>query len=75
MESTDRELILNMLKSNIQLKRLYDEHLMLESALSGLGSRPFLTTEEAMEERRLKKQKLLGVDKMISIITPYRSAA
>ena len=69
MEKNDRETILKTLKSNIQLKRLYEQHLAIEQKLTRLGNRTFLTPSEEMESKRLKKVKLHGVDRMMSMIS------
>ena len=73
MESVDRELIQVVIKNDVQLRRLYDEHQCLESRLLKFSSKIFLTPDEQMEERRLKKQKLFGVDRMMEIISMHRS--
>ncbi len=73
MEIADRELILKALNNNIQLKRLYDEHLVLERELSRFSGLVYLTPEEERQERLLKKRKLEGVDRMMKLLTPYRN--
>ncbi len=68
MENADRELILKVMHNNAQLKRLYEEHLQFEKKLDAFGRKKFLTSEEQVEEKKLKKLKLLGVDNMMSIV-------
>ena len=68
MENRDREIILKLVDSNAQLRRLYEEHMRIEESLSRFKSEPFLTPDEEVEERRLKKQKLLGVDRMMAML-------
>ena len=68
MENKDREIIIKLMDSNAQLRRLYEEHMRIEESLSHLSSEPFLTPDEEIEERRLKKQKLLGVDRMMAML-------
>lgn len=72
MEKSDRELIMKCIASNIELKRLYSQHLALEKKLSKLSNRTFLTASEEMETKDLKKKKLRGVDKMMTLISPHR---
>lgn len=72
MEHTDRELILSMLEGDKNLRRLYKQHSELEKRLAEFEGRNFLTAEEEIEQRRLKKQKLHGVDKMMGIIQRQR---
>lgn len=73
MESRDREIVLQVMNSDVELKRLYDRHLELEEYLLQYNSRLFLTADEEMETKRLKKEKLQGVDRMMQIINPHRS--
>ena len=75
MENADRELIKKVLKSNLKLKRLYEEHQFLEHKLSGFQHRPFLTAGEQLELQRLKKRKLFGVDRMMEILVAHRTVA
>jgi len=67
MEATERTLIKDLAVNNFELKKLYEEHKSLESKLSRFEHGGFLTTEEQMERKRLKKAKLQGVDQMMKI--------
>jgi uncharacterized protein YdcH (DUF465 family) len=75
MENRDRELVLNLMNSNSELKRLYDRHMELENSLSQYNTRVFLTPDEEMAEKRLKKEKLCGVDRMMEIVHTVGSEA
>jgi len=72
MEACDKNLILKFIKTDQTLKRLYLEHSELEDQLEGYRSQSYLTSEEEMEEKRLKKQKLFGVDRMMMILASHR---
>ena len=72
MENTDRELIHKVIKTNAQLRRLYQEHEVLEDKLSCYESRTYLTTAEELELKRLKRRKLWGVDRMMEMISERR---
>jgi hypothetical protein len=67
MENRERQLIEEAGKTNIQVKRLYQQHQDLEDRLGKLGRRAFLTADEEAEERRLKQLKLQGVEKMLKL--------
>ena len=67
MESKDREKIIKLTERNVDLKRLYEEHLALDRRLAELEARPFLTAEEEVEEKRIKWRKLQGVEKMMKM--------
>ena len=68
MENRDRELIMKFIKSDIQLRKLYENHRWLDHRIDKLSNRRFLTTGEQVAYKRLKKEKLLGVDRMLSIV-------
>jgi uncharacterized protein YdcH (DUF465 family) len=74
MERSDRELIEQVLLGNFELRKLYEEHCKLEEVLSTFESRPFLTSAEEIEEKRLKRRKLQGVDRMMNIVAEHRAA-
>lgn len=73
MEDREREMIRAAIKTNHELKKLYEEHIYLEDQLSRLENRPFLTTEEEIEEKLLKRKKLSGVDRMMRILADRSS--
>ncbi|MFM1846591.1 MAG: hypothetical protein RL417_65 [Pseudomonadota bacterium] len=75
MERADRELIERVLTGNFELRKLYEEHCKLEEILSSFENRPFLTSAEEIEEKRLKMRKLQGVDRMMSIVADHRCSA
>ncbi len=74
MENSDHQLIAELSRDNFQLKRLYSEHLKFEERLSKLERRPYLTTDEELEQKKLKRAKLQGVDRMMQIISVSRAA-
>ena len=61
MEAKEKLLVLEMLKRDMRLQRLYQEHVSLEERLSTFHKRPFLTGAEESERKRLKQRKLRGV--------------
>lgn len=74
MEKKDEELITNLVGSNPELKQLMDEHQGLGEKIDDLSKRPYLSTEESMERKRLQKQKLAGRDKIESILAEHRKS-
>ncbi|RMG43006.1 MAG: DUF465 domain-containing protein [Candidatus Dadabacteria bacterium] len=72
MEEHERELILKLSHSNRLLRELYEEHLFLDDIISKYESKPYITPDEELETKRLKKKKLLGVDRMMAIIHDQR---
>lgn len=75
MEQQDRQAILKVSKINAELRRLYEEHVLLEMKLERFENRLFLTANETMELQRLKKQKLFGVDRMMEILGVHIGSA
>lgn len=73
MENADKELILRLMPHDPLLRRLYREHQELEHRLDEYNAKNFLTADEQMDEKRLKKQKLMGVDKMMQIVGDRRT--
>ena len=75
MENAERELIKQAIHSNLQLRRLYEDHLAMEDHLSALERRGVLTVQEELEAKRLKRRKLHGKDKMMALLAENRPAA
>jgi len=59
--------------SNEEYKTLLEEHHDHERRLAELASKSFLTTEEDLEEKRLKKEKLHLKDRMEQIVREHRA--
>ena len=74
MEKKDEELIANLVGTNPELKQLMDEHQELAEKIDDLSKRPYLSTEESMERKRLQKKKLAGRDKIESILAEHRKS-
>lgn len=70
MENHERELIEKAVEHNFELRKLYEQHVELDSKLKKLGKQRFLTQKEESEERRLKQLKLRGVERMLKMSTP-----
>jgi hypothetical protein len=75
MEHAEREMILQAVKTNVALGRLYAEHERLDEVLSDLGRRRFLTVEEEVESKKLKLKKLRGVERMMAMLAEDRPQA
>jgi len=71
MEKRDQDLINRLLVEDEEFKKLYEEHQEFEEKLEELQKRP-ASTEIHFEIESLKKQKLIGKDKMELILIKYR---
>jgi uncharacterized protein YdcH (DUF465 family) len=63
-----------MLRENADFRRLHKEHQACEKRLEDLQGKSFLTEEEKLEERELKKRKLALKDRMYLMMTEFRKA-
>lgn len=68
----EEEIIEILRKENEEFNRLYQEHRMLDTQLSELSKKPYLTAEEEVEILRIKKEKLYKKDKIAELIREYK---
>ena len=73
MEKKDEELIQTLFEREPDLRRYYEEHVDLERRLGAFQQKHYLTPEEEMEKKRLQKLKLAGKDRIMEILSRYRS--
>lgn len=71
MDTKDQDLVIRLLDEDEEFNKLYREHQDLEEKIEELLKRP-PSTEIHFEIENLKKQKLIGKDKMELILTKYR---
>ncbi len=75
MEHQEHEQIRRFIKDNVELRKLYREHSSLEIRLARYQTRNYLTSQEQMEQKRLKMKKLAGVERMLGILANCRDGA
>ena len=75
MEKQDEELILSLVGRDPELRKYYDEHTDLERQLESFKAKPYLSSEEEFERKRLQKLKLAGKDRIMEILGRYRSGS
>ena len=63
-----------LLAENLEFRRPHDEHRDHDLSLNELSAKPFLTPEEELRERDLKKRKLLLKDKMALIMRDFQKS-
>ncbi len=61
-----------LFKENAEYRRLAAEHQSYDDQLEGLNNKHFLSEEEQLQERTLKKKKLMLKDRMYSMVQQYR---
>ncbi len=72
MEKRDEALVASLINENEELRTLIERHEEFERQLDELNRRPYLTTEEQMERKRLQKEKLAGRDRIEAILAECR---
>ncbi|MEW6657556.1 MAG: DUF465 domain-containing protein [Thermodesulfobacteriota bacterium] len=72
MERQDLEIIAQWREQDPELKRYLEEHQEFERRLEEFNRRPYLTTAESVERKRLQKLKLAGRDRIEQILAKYR---
>jgi hypothetical protein len=72
MEEKDRLLIEKHIDNDEELKSYVEEHILFEKQLHELNKKPYLTQEEEVRKKKIKKLKLSGRDKIEMILRKYR---
>ena len=72
MNDRDRALVEDLSDRDTELKRLMNEHGEIERELDALGKLVYLTPEESVQQRNLKKRKLAGRDRIEQILEEHR---
>jgi uncharacterized protein len=72
MEDYDQSLVERLFDGNPRFRMLYEEHLLLEKELQKLNQKPYLSSEEEVEKKKVQKLKLAGKDEMDRILRSFR---
>jgi hypothetical protein len=72
LQIRDAELREQLLSDNAEFRRLAAEHQQYDHQLEDLSSKHFLTEEEKLQEKTLKKKKLMLKDQMYSMVQKAR---
>ncbi len=68
----EQQIIETLRQQNPDFQKLEAEHRALDEKIKEMESKPFLTPEEEMEIKRLKKEKLAKKDKMAQMVVQYK---
>jgi uncharacterized protein YdcH (DUF465 family) len=71
--NAQEELKAYLMENNAEFQRLATQHAEYAQQLDKLEALPHLTSEQELEETRLKKLKLRLKDQMEAILSQYRS--
>ena len=72
MEEKDKLLIESHIDHDEELRRYVEEHISLEKQLEELNKKVYLTPDEEVLQKKIKKLKLAGRDKIEIILKKYR---
>lgn len=72
MDKRELDLLEKYVPQDSELKRLWEEHQLYEKQLEKLEGKSFLTPSEEQQARELKKQKLDGKTKLVSLLDAYK---
>jgi len=64
-----------MLAENEEYRHLYEEHVELKRQVELLAQKHYLTPEEDLEFKRVKKRKLAGKDRMMALLHEHSASA
>lgn len=70
----EREIKEILLKENEEFRKMYRKHQQCEKRLEEFKKKGFLSEEEKLEEKEMKKRKLALKDKMYYLMTGYRKS-
>ncbi len=72
MTTRDEELIERLMRENEEFLKTKQSHSQLSKQLEELEKKPFLTPQDEMEIKIIKKKKLALKDQMEKILVQYR---
>ena len=72
MGSQDDPLKHELIESDEQFRTLFEEHQAFERRLEELTAKSLLSEEDELEEKQIKRQKLLLKDQMEAILRAHR---
>ena len=67
----EKELEEKLIKENEEFRKVYELHQQCEMELERLGKKTYLSDEQKLEEKQLKKRKLALKDRMYHLMSKY----
>ena len=74
MDNRDHELIVKLSAEDAELRALYSDHVAFDKLIEKLEAKAYLNPTEEMEIKELKKKKLAGKTRIMSILDTYRKS-
>jgi uncharacterized protein YdcH (DUF465 family) len=72
MEKGEENLIALHITHDDELRKCVEEHRQYEKSIERFNQRVYLTPQEEMEKKTLQKMKLLGKERIFTILSKYR---
>ena len=72
MAENDQVLIQQLSEENPRFRKLHEEHILFEKKLQEYEEMTYISDEEEMERKKIKKLKLAGKEEMESILDEFR---
>ena len=69
MAENNQELIQRLTEENPRFRKLHEEHILFEKKLQEFEEMSYLSDDEDMERKKIKKLKLAGKEEMEAIIS------
>lgn len=73
METHEKALIERLVSENPELAALVEEHKSFKAQLEEMNRRPYLSTEDDLERKKLQKAKLAVKDKIQGILVAHEA--
>lgn len=70
----EEEIVEILKRENEEFRKLAEEHRSLDNMLTEIDRKPYLTTEEEIERKRIQKLKLNKKDRMAELIREYKKS-
>ena len=74
MNESGGNFLKGLLEGDSEFRRIYEAHRNYEKKAAKLSKKIYLTAEEEVEEKRLKKMKLTQKDRMEEMVLRYQEA-
>lgn len=73
MAEKEEDLIIKLLQENEAFRTMKQRHAALEDQLQSLEAKPYLTPQDELEIKKIKKRKLMVKDEMQKILASHRA--
>jgi len=73
MAKREEDLIIKLLQENEAFRTMKERHAALEDQLQSLETKPYLTPQDELEIKKIKKRKLMVKDEMQKILASHRA--